>query len=170
MRHFQLVHAELMASYFGCDKSATSCARNKRKPAARKRRFLLTYKDPRNTAQVEQTPWNSLWYIEYVLNGDHIDKDWFKEFCSWYRVQYTNFKELLQELGNHIDCAKWTTSRTKNANKCSSSLSLLLLGALRYLDRGGCFYDCQHGTNMNKETHNHFFHLFLKYASSVLFP
>ena len=92
-----------------------------------------------------------------------------KEFCSQYRLPYENFKELLQELGNHADFDKWTPGRTNNAKKHSSPLSLLLLGVLQYLGKGGCWDDCQHGTNINKETHRHFFHLFLKYGSTVLF-
>ena len=85
-------------------------------------------------------------------------------------VPHVNFKELLQELGNQADFAKRTTGRTDSAKKRFSPLSLLLLGALRYLvGRAGCFDDCQHRTNIHKEMHHHFFHLFLKHASSVLF-
>ena len=59
MRHFQLVHTELMASY-GCDKNTTSRPINKRKQAAKKRRFLLSSEDKRNTAMIEQKSWDSL--------------------------------------------------------------------------------------------------------------
>ena len=52
-RHFQLVHAELMASY-DSDKSTTRCPSSKRKRASQKRKFLLTSEDTRNTALVEQ--------------------------------------------------------------------------------------------------------------------
>ena len=74
IRQYQLVHSELMASY-GSDKSTTSHRSNKRKRATQKRKFILTSEDTRNTAMVEQTPWNNLWHIEYVLNWDCIDKD-----------------------------------------------------------------------------------------------
>ena len=98
-----------------------------------------------------------------------MDKDQLKDFHSRYRLPYKNFKELLQELGNHANFAKWTTDRTKSVKRLFSPLSLLLFGALRYLGRGGYFDDCHHGTNIKKETHRHFFHLFLKYGRSVLF-
>ena len=85
----------------------------------------MTSEDTRNTVMVEQTPWNSLWYIDYVLNGDRMDKNQLKEFRSRYRLPYENFKELLQELGNHADFAKWTPGRTNNEKKFLSSISVI---------------------------------------------
>ena len=94
-------------------------------------RFPLTSEGLRNTALVEQTSRNNLWHIKYILNGEHMDEDQLKELCSQYRLPHESFKELLQELCNHTDFAKWTPGRTNSAK------NVLLLYLYNYLEPYG---------------------------------
>ena len=51
----------------------------------------------------------------------------------------------------------------------ASPLSLLLLGALRYLGRGWTFDDIEEATAISQEVHPTFFHIFIDYTSTILF-
>ena len=51
----------------------------------------------------------------------------------------------------------------------SLPLSLLLLGALRYLGRGWTFDDIEEATAINAETVRQFFHQFIEYGSTDLY-
>jgi len=55
------------------------------------------------------------------------------------------------------------------AGRESSPLELLLLGPLHYLGQGWTFDDLKEATNINKETHRQFLHVFIEYGSTVLF-
>jgi hypothetical protein len=49
-------------------------------------------------------------------------------------------------------------------------VELLLLGTLRYLDRGWTFDDCEESTAIDKDVHRCFFHIFICFGYSVLYP
>ena len=49
-------------------------------------------------------------------------------------------------------------------------MSLLLLGALRYLGRGWTFDDLEEASGINEETHCQFFHKFIDYGGNKLYP
>ena len=49
-------------------------------------------------------------------------------------------------------------------------LSLLLLGALRYLGRGWTFDDLEEDTGISSETHRIFFHIFVKFGRELMYP
>ena len=93
-----------------------------------------------------------------------------KNFRRQFRIPYDKFKELLKDLEIHLLFSKWRDGNTNCAGKQTSLLLLLLLGTLRYLGRGWCFDDCEEQTCISEETHHRFFHHFLEYRSTVLFP
>ncbi len=66
---------------------------------------------------------------------------------------------------NHFKC--WM--HMDAAKQESSPLELLLLGTLCYLGHGWTFDDIEEATNINKETHRQFLHVFIKFGSTVLF-
>jgi hypothetical protein len=49
-------------------------------------------------------------------------------------------------------------------------VELLLLGTLRYLGHGWAFDDCEESTVIDKDVHCCFFHAFIRFGYSVLYP
>jgi hypothetical protein len=56
---------------------------------------------------------------------------------------------------------RWTSSKDA-LGKPSSSLELLIIGALRYLGKGWTFDDCEESTAINEETYRVVFHEFIQ--------
>ena len=133
----------------------------------RKRKLEFLTED--KTVWTWLTPKQSTWYILYISNGDDMDETELKDFCNQFRVPYENFKELLQELNDDPLFSKWAKGTTDCYRQPSSPLSMVLLEALRYLGRGDTFDDWQASSFIYKETHHHFFHVFLKYGSSIIY-
>jgi hypothetical protein len=65
---------------------------------------------------------------------------------------------------------RWCGVNSKN--KKVSSVELLLLGTLRYLGLGWTFDDCKKSTAIDKDKDVHccFFHVFIHFGYSVLYP
>ena len=79
------------------------------------------------------TPKTSFWYTYYVLNRDKMKEKLLCKFRNQFRLPYKNFLELLNNLE---ESGKFDRCKGGSKDKYgveSSSLSLLLLGALRYL-------------------------------------
>ena len=165
MKCFQVVHVQLMKRHNSSNNETTSHRPSNKKKRSRKRKYLSKDAGVRTIL----TPKQCTWYIFPIINGEVMDKTELKDFCNQFRMPYENFKELLQEANCKPMFAKWAKGRTDCYRQPSSPLSLLLLGALWYLGRGGTFDDCQASSFIHKEIHRHFFHLFLKYRSSVLY-
>jgi hypothetical protein len=49
-------------------------------------------------------------------------------------------------------------------------VELLLLGTLQYLGCGWTLNDCEESTVIDKDVHRCFFHVFIKFGYSVLYP
>jgi hypothetical protein len=60
-------------------------------------------------------------------------------------------------------------SENKN-NKNVSPIELLLLGSLRYLGRGWTFDNMRDVTYISRDVHRKFFHQFVKFGATVLYP
>jgi len=77
------------------------------------------------------------------------------------------FEELITDMkaSDHFEC--WMTMDA--AKRESSPLKLLLLGTLCYLGHGWTFDNLKEATNINKETHRQFLHVFIEYGSTMLF-
>jgi hypothetical protein len=57
----------------------------------------------------------------------------------------------------------------KSKNKKVSPVELLILGSLHYLGRGWTFDDCEESTAIDSDVHRSFFHVFIKFGSTVLY-
>ena len=139
---------------------------SKRKRSTKKR--LLEYVDDDGNV-CTLTPKKTFWYQYYILNGNNLDAKALNKFRRRFRLPYQQFNELLQELEESERFRRW-----KKGTKCcfgepSSPMSLLVLGALRYLGRGWTFDDIEESTAISEETHRQFFHIFIDYCSNNLF-
>ena len=111
----------------------------------------------------------TFWYSEYIRGGSTQNLRQLKIFRRRFRIPYSEFKELLTELETAVMFREWRPNHTDAAGDAVSPLSLLLLGALRYLGRGWTFDDIEEATAIGKETHRRFFHRFIDYGSKILF-
>ena len=110
---------------------------------------------------VELTPKQTFWYGAYVRGGSTQNLRQLKVFRRRFRIPYGEFKELLTELETSLIFKRWKPNNVDGAGDECSPLSLLLLGALRYLGRGWTFFDdIEVATAIGRETHRNFFHLF----------
>ena len=78
-------------------------------------------------------PKASVWYSCYVLNGENLTDQGLILFCNRFWLQYHCSQELLQELkeSGEFDC--WKDGATDKSGVEASPMSLLPLGALRYI-------------------------------------
>jgi len=119
--------------------------------------------------RVRADPRFSPWYVLYVTPtpGNLRKKKFQVKFRRRFRIPYDNYLELLEDLKQSGEFQRWLSQDA--VGKPSSPLSLMLLGALRYLGRGWTFDDLEEATLVSEETHRQFFHRFLDYSSTVLF-
>ena len=115
------------------------------------------------------TPKTSFWYTCYVLNGDNMNQKSLRKFRNRFRLPYENFLELVNELEESGKFDRWKEGSADKFGVEASPLSLLLLGALRYLGRGWTFDDIEEATAINAETVRQFFHKFIEYGSTDLY-
>ena len=116
---------------------------------------------------VPMLPTNSSWYSLYVLNPDVDDEKWQRKFRLRFRLPHNKYLELLEKIRGHYMFDRW--NREDATGKPASPLSLMLLGALRYLGRGWSFDDLEEATAISEECHRQFFHVFIGYGSTFLY-
>ena len=93
----------------------------------------------------------------YIAEPDVSSEKFHKKFRRPFRMRYNMFRYLMLMVKNEELFARWMSC---DAVGCPSSpLSLLLLGALRYLGRGCTFDDLEEATGIHEETHRQFFHV-----------
>ena len=85
------------------------------------------------------------------------------EFRRCFRLPYAQFIQLLQDAHEKDWFPRWTCWNSK------SPLSLLILGALRYLGRGWTFNDLEEQTLISTEVHCNFFHEFIRIGGTILY-
>jgi len=150
---------------------AAKAAAAPRAPPPKKRRASPTKSnfmryDAETGQYVPMRPEDSVWYTLYVQNYPQSPKQLAK-FRRRFRMPYQKYLELLEDAKN----GGWfpRAERPNCANKMGVPLSLLILGALRYLGRGWTFDDLEEATAISEETHRRFFHQFITVGSTVLF-
>ena len=87
-------------------------------------------------------------------------------------MTFNLFGLLLEDLVESPIFFRWKTGRSDCTNHPSTPLtiSLLLLGTLRYLGRGFTFDNIEETTAAtSRETHQQFFHAFVKFGSACLY-
>ncbi|MGK3733523.1 MAG: hypothetical protein ACI8RD_002724 [Bacillariaceae sp.] len=75
-----------------------------------------------------------------------------KTFRKRFQLPHKQFLGLLAEIELAEHFTRWAKGSKDCYNEPASPLSLLLLGALRYLGRGWTFDDIEEATAINKET------------------
>jgi hypothetical protein len=124
--------------------------------------------------RVPADPRQSPWY-KVCVQDPHIEKPKFQnKFRRRFRLPYLQFLELLamaEEAKTEDGDLHFRRWMGKDAvGRLSSPLSLMILGALRYLGRGWTFDDIEESTGIGEETHRQFFHIFIAFGKEVLFP
>jgi len=147
-------------------------ANRPRKKARSRRRFKNLrphYFDDNGTLKFLK-PRETVWYAVCCKN----DRDQpphsklFTKFQRRFRMPFVQFRDLLSEVQQHELFSRW--NRCDATGSPPSPIGLLLLGSLRYLGRGLTFDDLEEYTAIDEETHRQFFHVFIKFGESVLFP
>jgi hypothetical protein len=146
--------------------SRTRKPKRKRKRSTKKR--ILEYVDDDGNVCI-LTPKKTFWYQYYILNGKNLDAKAQKKFRRRFRLPYKQFNELLHQLEESEQFIRWKKGTKNCSGDPSSPMSLLVLGALRYLGRGWTFDDIEESTAISEETHRQFFHVFIDYCSTYLF-
>ena len=68
------------------------------------------------------------------------------------------------------DFNRWNPKHEICSKREKSPISLLLLGTLRYLGRGWTFDDLEETTGISEEVHCNFFHVFINYGTTIMYP
>ncbi|KAI2499473.1 Plant transposon protein [Fragilaria crotonensis] len=142
---------------------------------ARPRWFI----DPITRVRRKKTPKMSAWWEDYIQDPQPNNQHWAKEFRQNFRLPYASFVFILDLIVSSDQSEglfdRWKTHDdncyTERQNKKVSPIELLLLGLLRYLGRGWTpFDDMRHVTYITRDVHQKFFHQFVKFGATVLYP
>jgi DDE superfamily endonuclease len=132
------------------------------------------YTDPVTGARRPKTPKMSAWWEDYIEDPQPINKHWAKQFRQHFRLPYASFVMLLDMISSDDSNGlfdRWKNTKERNRkNKKVSPIELLLLGSLRYLGRGWAFDDMRDVTYISRDVHRKFFHQFVKFGATVLYP
>ena len=114
----------------------------------------------------EVKPQDTLWYLLYVRQpprNHSLDALFRRQF----RLPYGSFLQLLNDLRNHPSFREYNSCDC--TGRKSTELSLLLLGAMRYLGRSWTFDCIEEATAIARETNRRFFLKFIEYGSTNMF-
>ena len=141
----------------------------RRRRSCKKARSSLMILDE-NGNLVEMHPRNSTWWTNYVESPQLEDPRFLKTFRLRFRLPYPQYQELIV-LTKSSDryFKRWFDSARDATGERAAPLEILVLGALRYLGRGWTFDDLYESTGVLAEVHRQFFHVFIAYASDILF-
>ena len=98
-----------------------------------------------------------------------MEENLLRKFRNRLRLPYKNYLELLNELDESGKFDQWKYGSKDKYRAEASPLSLLLLGAVRYLGQGWTFDDIEEAMAINTETVRQFFHKSIKYGSMALY-
>jgi hypothetical protein len=107
------------------------------------------------------TPTDCQWYKVYLEFPMINIPKFHVVFCRRFRLPYAQFIQLLSDSQENNWFPRWSRWNSK------APLSLLILGALRYLGRGWTFDDLEEQTLISHEVHRNFFHEFIKVGGSI---
>ena len=111
-------------------------------------------------------PEDSTWFALYVANAPSTPRQLMK-FRRRFRMPYRMYLELLED----AESGKWfpDVGKPDATGKAGAPLSLLILGALRYLGRGWTFDDLEEATAISEERHRRFFHEFIRVGATTMY-
>jgi Plant transposon protein len=113
------------------------------------------------------SPLHSIWYVSYIGTANIDDNDFQKEFRLRFRVPYTCFQELCRLATSHKMFEKYSNKDCTGSSP--TPIELHILGVLRILGRDHKLDDIAECTCIARETHRQFFHLFMRFASTILY-
>ena len=146
----------------------------KKKTTRKKRKFksIKPFYIDDNGAPRYLVPRQTYWYLMYVRTSpENLECAKFKKkFRRRFRMPYKQYLELLSKLQGDSMFSRWKPNKKDATGKLASPLELLLLGALRYLGRGLTFDDLEEFTAIGEETHRQFFHIFIEWGATKLYP
>ena len=90
-----------------------------------------------------------------------------KSFRNRFRLPYSSFIELADEIHEHESFNRWRCSDCTGEQP--SNIKLLLLGSLRYLGRSWTFDDIHEANGISREVNRIFFKTFIEYGSTCLY-
>lgn len=131
-----------------------------RKVKARRKKYL------------DVDPFTTYWYKAYVNNPKIGDARFEKVFRNRFRLPIGSYRDILRRISDPDDDWSEDFKRWHNCNaagKKPKPISLLLLGALRYLGRGWTFDDIEEATGIDDDVHRCFLHRFIKFGSTKLY-
>jgi DDE superfamily endonuclease len=143
--------------------------RSRKKRTKRKVKVLTPYYFDGNGTKIYLRPRQTYWYMMYVKSPALEDPKFNVKFRRRFRIPFGEYIKLLEMVKSHHQIFGRWCRRDCFGNR-SSPIELLLLGALRYLGRGLTFDDLEEFTAIDEETHRQFFHKFIEYGSTVLYP
>ena len=114
----------------------------------------------------EIQPTDTLWYMLYIAHPP-ITKHILKLFHSRFRMPYTSFLDLTEDIRHHEYFSQWT--RSDAVGVLPHDIKLLLLGALRYIGRAWTFDDISEANGISVDTNRVFLMSFIKYGSTELY-
>ena len=114
----------------------------------------------------ELQPIDTMWYHLYLKEPPR-NKRVALLFRRRFRLPYQNFLMLLHDISNHPSFQVYMNRDC--VGEGLTDISMLLLGALRYLGRSWTFDDVEEATAISRETNRLFFKKFIEYGSSNLF-
>jgi hypothetical protein len=121
----------------------------------------------------------SAWWEDYIDDPQPGNQHWAKEFRQNFRLPYASYVKILGMISSSNQSEglfdRWKTNSNcyeseNKKNKKVSPIELLLLGSLRYLGRGWTFDDMRDVTYISRDVHRKFFHQFVKFGATVLYP
>jgi hypothetical protein len=115
------------------------------------------------------TPKMSSWYITYVVDPRLECNKFVDKFRRRFRCSYQSFQILLTQVKESYGFNRWHNTLDTIGRECSP-IELLLLGTLRYLGQGWNFEDLEEATSISEEIHRVFFHIYIKWGKTKLFP
>ena len=112
------------------------------------------------------SPKDTYWYLSYIVSPQLSNPKFNYKFRRRFRMPHSSFLWLLDKVTTHPLFKRWT----HNINYYMNPTELLLLGSLRYMGRGLCFDDLEEATCISEEVHRVFFHQFILFGDSSLYP
>ncbi len=140
------------------------------------------YTDPITRVRRKKTPKMSAWWEDYIEDPQPNNQHWAKEFRQNFRLPFASYVMLLDMISSDKSEGlfdRWTKAlgdscykrgENNKKNKKVSPIELLLLGSLRYLGRGWTFDDMRDVTYISRDVHRKFFHQFVTFGATVLYP
>lgn len=140
------------------------------------------YIDPITRIRRKKTPKMSAWWEDYIQDPQPNNQHWSKEFRQNFRLPFASYVMLLDLISSDKSEGlfdRWTKAQgdgcyekgeSNKKNKKVSPIELLLLGSLRYLGRGWTFADMKDVTYISRDVHRSFFHQFVKFGATLLYP